>query len=204
MAQGINVSERAHSPMRTFDPVKVGHYEKENWVAYYQKRWLKLLRVSVGMVKYSFGLSWWQALYGAYLVARAEFAAAPVPDNDIPLAERYMRRFYAFIQRIHRESFDVEQTARLDVNWWVIHRRLFGRTDNQELIDALVALYSATYPVLPDSVREAAYHRAQAMVHSDRWVTEGRDDDSPLLAQEEDELIKSYTALRRAVSGAAG
>jgi hypothetical protein len=154
------------------------------------------------MVKYSFGLSWWQALYGAYLVARAEFAAAPVPDNDIPLAERYMRRFYAFIRRIHGENFDVEQAARLEVNWWVIHRRLFGRIDNQELIDALVALYSATYQVLPDSVREAAYHRAQAMVHSDRWVSEGRDDDSPLLAQEEDELIKSYTALRRAVSGA--
>ncbi len=189
--------------MRTFDPRKVAYYEKENRVAYYQKRWLKLLRASVGMVRDTFGLSWWQAAYAAYLVARAEIAAASFPENDVPLAERYMRRFYALIKRVHREGFDVDQVARLEVNWWVVHRRLFGQTENQELVDALADLYAAAYRVDPERVRAAAYHRAQAMVHSDRWVTEGRREPSPLLAQVEDELIQSYASLREAITAAA-
>jgi len=85
---------------RNFDPHRIGSYEKENYVAYYQKNWLKLLRVSVGLVKESFGLSWVQAIYAAYLVARAEIAFAPFPKNDMPKAESYLRRFYQFIKNI--------------------------------------------------------------------------------------------------------
>lgn len=190
----------APSPMRTFDPERVARLEKDNWVAYYQKRWLSLLRVSIGMVKEAFGLSLANAIQAAYLVARAEIAAAPA-DNDIPLAESYMRRFYALVKRVHNEDFDVDEAARLEVNWWVVHRRLFGQTDNQRLVDALTELYAATYRVPPARVRQAAFHRAQAMVYSDRWVQEGRLNGSPLLAQEEDELVKSYRALREGVAG---
>lgn len=179
-----------------FDPRKVAYYEKENWVAYYQKRWLRLIRVSVGMVKEAFDLSLWQALYAAYLVARAEIAAAPFPDNDIPRAEAYMRRFYRLIKRIHHQEFDVEKVARLEVNWWVVHRQMFGQTENQPLVDALTDLYAVLYGAEAGQVQDAAYHRAQAMVYSDRWVNEGRVGNSPLLTQVEDELIKSYTALR--------
>jgi hypothetical protein len=185
--------------MRGFDPHKLGLYEKDNWVAYYQKRWFKLLRVSVGMVKEGFGLSWWQALYGAYLVARAEIAAAPV-DNNIPRAERYMRRFYSMVRRAHRERFDVDEAARLDVRWWVIHRRLFGQRENGALVDALTDLYATVYMVEPNRVRLAAFHRAEAMLYSDCWVNEGRAGDSPLLTSVEEELVKSYAALSRVVA----
>ena len=94
-----------HRTMRSFDPNKVGYYEKENWVAYYQKRWLRLMSVSVRMVQEAFGLTLLQAIYAAYLVTRAEMAAAPFPINDIPRAERYMQRFYIWVKRIHREGF---------------------------------------------------------------------------------------------------
>ena len=49
------------------------------------------------LVQEAFGLSLWQALQAAYLVGRAEIAAAPFPDNDVPKAEAYMRRFYALV-----------------------------------------------------------------------------------------------------------
>ena len=189
----------AASPMRTFNPRRVAYYEKENYVAYYQKRWLRLLRVSVGMVKEAFGLSGWLAVYAAYLVARAEIAFAPFPQNNVPLSEAYLRLFYAFIQKVHGEAFDVEQAARTEVNWWIVHRRLFGNPENQELVDALAAQYAAAYGVPPAQVRAAAFHRAQGMLYSDRWVNEGQPANSPLLAQEEDELVKAYTALREVV-----
>lgn len=189
--------------MRTFSPNRVAYYEKENYVAYYQKRWLRLLQASVGMVKEAFGLSWLQAVYAAYLVARAEIAFAPFPNNDVPLAETYMRRFYAFVKNVHRAGFDVEEVARLDVKWWEIHRRLFGNPQNQELVEAVAALYAATYGVPAERLRQAAYHRVQGMLYSDYWVNAGKPENSPLLAQEEEELLKSYTALREALVGRA-
>jgi hypothetical protein len=185
--------------MRTFDPDKVAFYEKENWVAYYQKRWGKLLRVSVLMVREAFGLSTLQAIYGAYLVARAEIAAAPFPDNDLPTAEAYMRRFYAFVKRVHKAEFNVDEAARLEVNWWVVHRRLFGQAENEPLVEALVALYAAVYGLEPARAREAAHARAEAMLYSDRWVNEGLAAGSPLLAQVQEALRRSYAALRMAL-----
>jgi hypothetical protein len=186
------------SKMRNFDPLKIAYYEKENWVAYYKKQWLRLLFISVSMVKYAFGLTWAQAIYAAYWVARAEIAFAPYPINDIPKAENYMRRFYLFLKGVHGESFDVDKAAKLEIHWWVVHRHLFANADNQELVDALADLYAQAYDVSKDKIREAAYHRAAGMLYSDRWVNEGKRNDS-LLAYEEGELVRSYTALRDAV-----
>ena len=191
---------RPDNPIRNFDPRKVAHYEKENYVAYYQKDWLKLFRISVAMVKEAFALSWLQAVYGAYLVARAEIAAAPFPDNDIPTAEMYMRRFYEFIKKIHREAFDTALAAKLDVNWWVVHRRLFGNAENQELVEAVACLYQEVYGAESDKFKEAAYQRALGMLYSDRWVNEGKPTESPLLAQEEEALYLGYKALKEAIN----
>jgi len=191
---------RPDNPIRNFDPQKVAHYEKENYVAYYQKDWWKLFRVSVAMVKEAFVLSWLQALYGAYLVARAEMAAAPFPENDIPLAESYMRRFYQFIKKVHKEEFDPAQAAKLDVNWWVIHRRLFGKAENQELVEALTCLYEEVYGAESQKFKEAAYQRAMGMLYSDLWVNQGKPAESPLLAKEEEALYLGYKALKEAIN----
>jgi len=190
------------SPMRRFDPRRLAYYEKENYVAYYRKDWLRLLRASVGLVRESFGLSLWQAVYGAYLVARAEVAFAPFPDNDVPKAEAYIQRFYQFIKDVHHEDFDVERAAKLEVNWWSVHRKLFGNSENQELVEVLTNLYAEAYGVAPEQVRAAACLRAQGMLYSDRWVNAGRPAESPLLAQEEEALYQSYVALKKAVRDA--
>ena len=188
------------NPMRNFDPRKVAHYEKENYVAYYQKDWLKLLRVSVGMVGEAFALSLWQAVYGAYLIARAEIAFAPFPNNDVPKTEAYVSRFYQFIRDVHREDFDVERAMKLEANWWIVHRKLFGNSENQELVDALTDLCAETYGIEPEKIREATRQRAMGMLYSDLWVNEGKPAGSPLLAQEEEALYKSYMLLKEAIA----
>jgi len=191
---------KANNPIRNLNPRKLAHYEKENYVAYYQKDWLKLLRVSVGMVKEAFGLSWLQAIYGAYLIARAEVAFAPFPDNDIPLTEAYVKRFYLFIKKVHGEDIDVEKATKLEVNWWGVHRRLFGNRENQELVDALKCLYEEVYGEESEEFKEAAYHRAMGMLYSDLWVNDGKPIDSPLLSSEEEELYLGYKALKEAIN----
>jgi hypothetical protein len=184
------------SDLARFEPRKLAHFETENYIAYYHKRWLRLLGVSIAMVKEAYQLSLLQAAYGAYLVARAEMAAAPFPNNDIPRAEAYIRRFFRFLKGIYPLDFDVEKAARLEVNWWVVHRRLFADEKNQELIQALVGAGAAFFGIPEGQLQAAAARRAQGMLYSDQWVRGGLQENSPLLKLEEDALCEGYTLLQ--------
>ncbi len=195
----VPVSKYETSPLARFDPDKLAHYETVNWVAYYQKKWGTLLRASVGMVQEAFSLSLPKAVYAAYLVARAEMAAAPFPDNDIPTAQAYMRKFYQFIKDTHHLDFDVADAARREVKWWIVHRKLFDSEDKQPLVEALYEL-NILYGAEPVGAHKAAEYRTQAMVYSDNWIKEGKLSASPLIPLEEAELVKCYTALKRAIN----
>lgn len=191
--------QAALSPMRTFDPIRVARYEKDSWVAYYQRHWFTLLRLLIGLVRSTYGLSVWQAVRVGIPLTRAQMAFAP-RDNDVPKAIAQMRQFFVTIHKLHHEDFDPAEAALAEVSWWVVHRKFFGHSDHPEVAEAVVCAYAAAYHVDPAVVREAAYHRAQAMVYSDAWVLSERDPNDLRLKQEEEELIKSYTALRKAVS----
>jgi hypothetical protein len=189
--------------MRSFDPVRVGELECAAWVAYYRRRWPAFLRAAFGLTRESFGLSWPATLRGGWLVLRANQVWAPYPDNDPDAARAYMERFYRLVIERSGEDFDSVEAARREVEWWRAHRELQhdedGEVDDRELVEALSSLYSYVYSVPSDQVQVAAEQRALAMVHSDRWVEEGRDPASPLIADEREALVRSYEALREAV-----
>jgi hypothetical protein len=193
------VARKPLSPMRNFDPVTVARYEKDSWVAYYQRRWFTLLRLLIGLVRSTYGLTLWQAIRVGIPLTRAQVACAP-QDNDAPQAIAYMRQFFAYLKQKHGEDLDPHAAALAEVSWWVVHRKYFGRGDQPEVIAAAACAYAAAYRVDPALVREAAYHRALAMAYSDAWVMSKRDPHDPRLQQEEEELIRSYTALKQAVS----
>lgn len=186
------------SPMRSFNPVQVAHFEKEAWVAYYQRKWFRLLRLLIGLIRSTYGLSLLHAIRVGIPLTRAQVAFAP-QDNDVPKAIEQMRQFFAYIKDKHGEDLDPDEAALAEVSWWVVHRKFFGHSDNPEVIDAVARAYAAAYRIDPAQVREAAYHRAQAMLHSDAWVLSERAPNDPRLQREEEELIKSYTALKRVV-----
>ncbi len=192
-------TRKSISPMRDFDPIKVARYEKDCWVAYYQRRWFTLLRLLIGLIRSTYRLSLLQAVRAGVPATRAQLAFAP-QENDVPAAIEYMRQFFAQLKAIHREDFDPAEAARAEVSWWVVHRKFFGRSDRPEVIEAVACAYATVYNLPPERVWEAAEHRARAMVFSDAWVNGKRDPGSVLLAKEETELIKSYTALKKAVS----
>lgn len=189
-------------PHRAFDPRKVGELECEAWVAYYRREWLALLRAAVTLTRHMFGLPWGPTVYGSWLVLRANQLWAPVPTNDPAGARRAMERFYRLVARYHGERFDPERAAELEVEWWRVHRdhqRAHRDSAKDELVDALAALYAFVYDVPEHEVRTAAQQRALAMDYSDRWVQEGCDQASPLIAQERAALVRSYAALLAAI-----
>ena len=108
--------------MRDFDPRLVGRLECAAWIAYYRREWLAFLRAAIRLTRHTFGLPWPATLYGSWLVLRANQLWAPYPDNDPEGARRCMRRFYSLLVRRHHERFDVDEAARLEVEWWRVHR----------------------------------------------------------------------------------
>ena len=187
--------------MRSFDPRRVGRLECTAWVTYYRREWWKFLRAALALTRHTFALSWPATLFGGWLVLRANQLWAPYPDNDPDGARRCMQRFYGLVARRHGETFDVAEAARLEVEWWRVHRELQRRHAGDEavLADALAALYSHVYGVSAADVALAAQQRALAMRHSDRWVEEGCHMDSPLVREERAALVRSYAALLAAV-----
>ena len=188
--------------MRSFDPRLVGRLECAAWVAYYRREWLAFLRAAIRLTRHTFALNWPATLYGSWLVLRANQLWAPYPDNDPDGARRCMRSFYGLLVRRHREHFDIDEAARLEVEWWRVHRirqREVPGGDVDPLVDALTALYALVYGVERDAVLTAARERTLAMDLSDRWVDEGCHRESPLLAEERAALVRSYAALLGAV-----
>jgi hypothetical protein len=187
--------------VRDFDPIRLGNAETDAWVCYYLRRWGPFLRASVTMVRVGFGLSWPDTLRGAWWVLRANQAWAPFPDNDPDAARGYMRRFYALVARRGRETFDVDEAARLEVEWWRVHRATQHEGASfDSLVDAVATLYAHVYAVPAASVRAAGEGRAEGMRISDQWVADGCDPASPAIGDERAALVRGYTALRDAVS----
>src|SRR3954468_23511817 len=108
--------------MGDFDPRLVGGLDCRTWVRYYRREWVPFLLAAIRLVRPAFALTWPATLYGAWLVLRANQLWAPYPDNDPEACRRRMRRFYALVARRHGERFDLDEAARLEVEWWRVHR----------------------------------------------------------------------------------
>ena len=191
----------AASPMRSFDPRKVGELECRAWETYYRRKWGAFLMASVGLVRSAFRMSWPRTLVGAWLVLRANMVWAPCPDNDPDAARALMRRFYRLLRKSEpTASFSPTRASELAVEWWRVHREHQHAGDSVEgLVRALQDLYAYTYQADRDTVRLAAALRAEAMGVSDAWVEAGSDPANPLLEQERALLVRSYAALLAAV-----
>jgi hypothetical protein len=185
----------------SFDPVAVGNRETDAWAAYYRHDWGRFLVAAVAMVRIGFGMGPLRTLLGAWHVLRANQLWAPVPDNDPDGARASMRRFYALVARAGNLDIDPVRAARLEVEWWRLHRAHQYRdlADADQLEGALVALYSYVYGADPSTMQEAARWRVHAMDLSDQWVAAGRNLGDPLLLAERRSLVASYSALRDAV-----
>lgn len=188
---------------RAFDPARVASLECDAWVAYYQRRWLRLLVAAVGLVRAGLGMSWPRTTRAAWYVLRAIMFWAPLRDNDPPRAQAYMRRFYELVKASRGQPQDPAESARLEIEWWRVHRvaQQAAAGPSDELVDALARLYAFVLEVPEPAVRPAAFHRCRAMEISDQWVAQGSRSDSPLIAWERTVLIRSYEAMLAATGG---
>ena len=159
----------------TMNPERVAYFEAAGWRAYYDRRWLKMLRLIVELCQEQFRIPFPMSLLAGYYTARASAAWAPV-DHDERKVLNYLRKFYGVARRYSGLHFDARRVAALELRYFEVHRRLSGQPEKEEFWQSLVDLHCALFSLTPEQARESAQWRMQAAVTVDR-ITSGTSDD---------------------------
>jgi hypothetical protein len=162
-----------------FDPDRVAHFEAAGWRAYYERDWLRLLRLIVALCQEQFRIPFPRSLLAAYYVTRAAAAWAPA-DHDAARVRDYYERFYAMARRWSGLAFDTARVADLELAYNDAHRRLSGSADGQkgDFVRTMVELHSALFGLSPRQATPSAVLRVMANNVVD-GITAGRSQDVP-------------------------
>lgn len=158
--------------LRRFDPKAVARGETEMWRSYYDHRGGALFLELGGLLRQQYSMSWAQSQLAAYRAARA--AVVFQKGHNRAEYERvlpYLEGFYASI-RHSNTPFDVKEAARLELEWWIVHRER-ARHGAGDLAAALARLQACLYAMPPERFQEHARTRAEAMLMRDDRASNG-------------------------------
>jgi hypothetical protein len=186
-----------------FNPGRIAYLEKAGWEAYYDRNWLRVFGLMVQMNREQFCMPLPAAVAGALDIVRASVAFAPV-DNDVPAASAHLQNFYEKARRTRRLPADAQTLAGLELDYWVVHRRLaiarkqapHHEGDIEPMVQALAKLHAALFDAPPEAIRRSAELRAAAAKTVD-GITGGYSADVPGDWQRiEEYLDEAYGRLR--------
>lgn len=153
---------RKHS-IRQFDPVEVARLETAMWRSYYDKRPALLFWQLAGGLRQQFHAPFWRSFGLAFQATRAAFVFKQgQSDADYEQALPLLVTYYEAIQDLTSESFDVPTVARLELNWWIVHRRR-ERYSYADLAKALAQTSAALYHQPVGAFDQYARQRTEAM-----------------------------------------
>lgn len=194
-----DLTSREQHSLRHFDPHEVARLETDMWRSYYGRSRLQLAKELIELLREQYHLPVWQSVVGAVHAARA--AAVFQDGHNRAEYERALPdlvSYYSLIRAASEEAFPVEQAARLELEWWIIHRER-AQHPKGDLELSLADLQAEIYHQPHELFAEHAQARAEAMlIRDDRQeagvVTE--QDWSRIGAL----LDTSWSSLQRAVS----
>jgi hypothetical protein len=184
-----------------FVPERVGYYECEGWRAYYDHKWVRLLRLLVSLCRQQFSMPWPQAVLGAYYATRASVAWVPL-DHDDQKVLRYYEAFYRLARKHSGLKFGPATVARLELRYNDDHRRLTNAEDKTDLLNTLIELHSALFGLDRTAVDDSARHRLAALVAVDRITTRRSIDIDADWRKVYEELVRCYTSVAEAAGKA--
>ena len=159
--------------LRDFDPDEVARLETAMWRSYYSRQRLRLFTQMSELLRTQYRLPLWRSNAVAYQAARAAFVFKDGHTRaDYERALPNLVSFYRSIREVSDTDFDPERAARLELEWWIVHRER-ARHAPGDLDGALAALASEIYRVPAERLAEHARLRAQAMEIRDRQAEQG-------------------------------
>lgn len=159
--------------MRDFDADEVARLETAMWRSYYSRRRVKLFRELAELLRTQYRLPLLRSNAVAYRAARAAFVFKDGRSRaDYERALPDLVSFYRSIRAVSDTDFDVERAARLELEWWIVHRER-RRHAPGDLERALADLQAEIFRVPAERLTEHARLRAEAMEIRDTKAEQG-------------------------------
>jgi len=155
------------SSLARFDGHEVGRLETAMWRSYYGHQPVRLFGQLLDLMRRQYHLPFWRASLAAWHAAHAAVVFQRGHNR-----EEYQRAlpdlvdYYAIVRRSGDIPFSVERTARLELEWWIVHRERATRAPG-DLENSLADLQAAIYQRPASQFRDHAHARAQAMLLRD-------------------------------------
>jgi hypothetical protein len=164
----------ARVDIRAFDPDEVARLETDMWRSYYHRRRLPLFGQLVALLRGQFGLPRARSPATAFLAARAAAVFQVGHDHaDYQRALPDLERYYAAILAVSETPFDAARAARLELDWWIVHRETAEQAPGPGRLErALAGLAAELYQVPAERLGVHAERRAEAMTIRDQRAQE--------------------------------
>ena len=162
--EGIREHYSVHnSDLRAFNGKAVGQLDAIMWRSYYERRPVALFRQLIETMRTQFHLPPMRAIACAYRAGHAAFVFKDGRSRtDYEKALPDLERYFASVSLQATEPFDASKAARLELEWWILHRER-----SPELAHALAAVQAEVYHLQAASFAEHAQLRGEAMVLRD-------------------------------------
>ncbi|MBO0952666.1 hypothetical protein [Fibrella forsythiae] len=161
---GVDLLVPHRSSIRDFDPGEVARLETAMWRSYYDKKPVLLFWQLAKGLREQFHAPFWRSFKLGFQATKAAFvfkqSGGLRTSNQQALPE--LIAYYSAIQELTVERFDVPRVAKLELEWWIVHRQR-ERYSYADLANALKLTTSALYNQPASSFTTYGRLRANAM-----------------------------------------
>jgi len=161
------------SSLTRFDGHEVGRLETAMWRSYYGHQPARLYGQLLDLMRHQYHLPFWRASLAAWHAAHAAVVFQRGHNRrEYELALPDLADYYSLIRRSSDTPFPVENAARLELAWWIVHRER-AMHSAEELEQSLAALQAAIYQRPERLFQDHAMARARAMLLRDDAQAKG-------------------------------
>lgn len=185
--------------LRDFDADEVARLETAMWRSYYSRERERLFAQLGELLRTQYRMPLVRSNAVAYQAAKAAFVFKDGKARaDYEKALPNLVSYYESIREVADTDFDIERAARLELEWWIVHRER-KRHAPGDLERSLASLASEIYRVPAERLADHARLRAEAMEIRDTKAEAGGVTEQDW--RRIDELLhESWRSLHRAVN----
>lgn len=185
--------------IRQFDADEVARLDTAMWRSYYSRERLRMFGELTELLDKQYKLPFWRRHLVAFYAGRGAFTFKDGKSReDYEKALPDVEKFLGEIRDISTTDFDAKQAAKLELEWWIVHRQRKQYKEG-DLGRALADAASAIYLVPSENFIEYGNLRAEAMKIRDEKAESGGVTEEDW--QRIDELLhRSWRSLHTAVN----
>jgi hypothetical protein len=140
-AAGIYLCWPRKADLRAFDPAEMARLETAMWRDYYEKHYPRLFYHLYELSRTQFGFSPLDSFRIALSAAQAAKTFQPTRSRaEADAALPQLVTYYRLLQPAAPVAFDVNETARLELDWWQARREKVGPKDYGRTVAEVAAL----------------------------------------------------------------